>query len=277
MTRTVLTMRGSSAARRPKRTRDRASGLTRSATAMRPCPGRWFLRSTTPDGRRRRRHLVRRGEADVVAVHAGLLGQVRARHVDQAFDGVVPGVGGLAQVRGHLLFAVFVGQVGGDEQGGDLHRHRRGEIAGFLLPAVQRRDRAVADQVAGRPAHHRPKELHAVVRQGLLAPGQVHQQDDERRLVELNAVPAGPAAHLHVLRPVSVGVLRDAEVEQHAPGVLVQPGGQQGGDRLDHVAGPDQVVAQVAVAVGEAPGSGQTGDDAALEMPWLRACASRPR
>ncbi len=172
----------------------------------------------------------------------------------------------------HLLFAVFVGQVGGDEQGGDLHGHRRGEIAGFLLPAVERRDRAVSDQVADRPAHHRPKELHPVVRQRLLAPGQRHQQDDERRLVELNTVPPGPAADLHVLRPVSVGVLRDAEIEQHAPGVLVQPSGQEGGDRLDHVAGPDQVVAQVAVAVGEAPGSGQTGDNAALEsLGFMRA------
>ncbi len=83
----------------------------------------------------------------------------------------------------------------------------------------------------------------------------------------------GLAVEEHVLRPVAVGLLRDAEVEQDAPRVLVLPDGEQAADRLDHVARPDEVIAQVAVAVANAPRDGQAGDDARRGNPWLRGCA----
>ena len=61
---------------------------------------------------------------------------------------------------------------------------------------------------------------------------------------------------------MSIGFLRGFEVMQHAQSIVVRACGQQSAGILDQIARPDQVVAtEILVALVEAPGNGEAGDD----------------
>ena len=63
---------------------------------------------------------------------------------------------------------------------------------------------------------------------------------------------------------MAVGFLGDGQVAQHPQAFLPGARGQQAAGALHEIPGPDQVVAaQVPVALGEAPGDGEAGDDPA--------------
>src|SRR5215207_11448494 len=109
-----------------------------------------------PFGRSGVGHLRRR-DAHVVALDAHLPREFRPRAVSPTLDVVVPGVGGLAQVARGRRLARALREVGGLQQRRDLHREREGREAAVLLPTVLLRDGAVAHDVGGGPAHHRPR------------------------------------------------------------------------------------------------------------------------
>ncbi len=201
-----------------------------------------------------------------MARHAGLAREVGADRVGPALDRGVPQVGRVEQVGGVLVEAEPFRDRGGQHQGRDLDRQREGRIAAVLLPPVLTGRRAVLDQVAGRLPHHGPEPVKVALAQCAFLVGLLDEDDRERRFVHLDAVPVGFAVEPHVLRPVTVLLLRGLQVGEHVAGIPVGPDGQQGGRRLDEVARPDQVVAaQVAVALGGTPGDRQAGDQAALE------------
>ena len=155
MTLTVSRMRGSSAARRPKRTSARASGLTTWTVGSRLSSGGRFLIGTKPSVRRGAVGDLGRSDPDVVAGDAGLGGYRVARDEGPALDLVVPGVGGLAQVTRVLVTHMEVEDVRRRKQCRDLDREREGREAAVLLPAVLPRHRPVAHDVAGRLLDHR--------------------------------------------------------------------------------------------------------------------------
>ena len=100
--------------------------------------------------------------------------------------------------------------------------------------------------------------------------GEVGQQDGERRLVHLDAVPVGRPVQPHVLGPVTVGLLRGLQVAQDPAGRFMVARGKQAHGGFDQVAGPHEVIAsQVVIRLREAPGDGKTRDDASGHVPRL--------
>ena len=220
MTFTVFTMRGSSGARSPKRTNASASRLT----IERRRPGR-LIRRTVLDrheavARRRGVGLIRLGDADVVPVDAVLLRQFACRSTYShrsmlAFQASAVSrryVGG-RRVRRR------VGQIGGDQQRGDLGGDGERRIARLLLPAILRAHGTVAREKRGRAPHHRPERVALAGVDHAFASGEIDQQNRQGRFVHLDAVPVRRAVEPHVLRPVAVRLLRDLQVSQHAPRV----------------------------------------------------------
>ena len=108
---TVSTMRGSSAARSPKRTSASASVLISSSasTCARPGEAIAHLHRAAQFGARLAGHLGR--DAHVVAGDADLVRQPRVGDVDPVLDLLVPRIGGVAQEVGDVV---------------DLAGHRRG-------------------------------------------------------------------------------------------------------------------------------------------------------
>ena len=95
--------------------------------------------------------LFRRCDAHVVAFDSDALCQFGARHVDPALDIRIPGVGGLAEVRGRPGLIVHLGKIRGDQQGRDLDGERKGRITRILLPSVLLRHRSVPHEKACGP------------------------------------------------------------------------------------------------------------------------------
>ena len=209
-------------------------------------------------GGRFRLHLVGSGKADIIALDPGGGCQIGSPHVEQFFDRIVPGVRRLANRQPRPARPAFR-PARRPPKRGNFDRHRRGEVARLLLPAVHGADGAVAHQILGSPTDHRPEPRHALIIERALAPREAHMQNDEGGFIELDSIPVMQPVEEHVLRPVAIGILRDLKIEQHATGVFVLLDGQQRADRLDHVARPDQVVTPVGVAFRGSPRHGQAG------------------
>ena len=203
----------------------------------------------------------------VIAFDAGLAGEIAVYRVGPALDVVVPGVGILAQKFGGLGLAHGLREIGGNQQSSDFSGQRKRRIAAILFPAVLLRDWAVGDDEGRCFAHHRPPALVFTEAAGRIAAQQIDQQNRECGLIHLEAVPVGPSIQPHVLCPVSVGFLRGFEVMQHAQSVVVRARGQQSASTFDQIARPDKVIAaKVFIALVEAPGDGEAGDNSAEEV-----------
>ncbi len=88
------------------------------------------------------------------------------------------------------------------------------------------------------------------------------EDDGEGDFVELDAGPVGGAVDPEVLGEAAVGALGAGEVDEGAESGVGAAAGEKGGRGLDHVAGPDEVVAaEVGVALGGSPGDGGGGDE----------------
>jgi len=102
--------------------------------------------------------------------------------------------------------------------------------------------------------------------QDSLAIREIDEQDGERRLVHLNAVPIRGAVEPHVLRPVPVGLLSHMEIAQHAPDVFMRANRDEAPGRFHEVSWPHEVItAQIVVGLGEPPGDRKAGDDPAFD------------
>ena len=189
MTLTVFRMRGSSGgAEAEADERERVE-----ADHQRRRPGRLIggpvLDRDKPLTRRCGVGVVGRRDADVIAVDAVQLRELGALHVQPSLDAGVPGVGGLPQILGRDRVRRRVGEIGGDEERGDLGRQREGRVPGFFLPAILRTDGTVAREKAGRPAHHRPERVPSGGVDHAFARRKIDQQNRQRRFVHLHAVP----------------------------------------------------------------------------------------
>ena len=90
------------------------------------------------------------------------------------------------------------------------------------------------------------------------APG---QQDREGDLIQLNALPVGPAIDPEILIEAAVLALRHRQIDERAQRRAHVADGQQGGGGLHHVARPHQVVAaELVVAFFIAPGNAEGSD-----------------
>ena len=99
-----------------------------------------------------------------------------------------------------------------------------------------------------------------------LAIREIDEQDGERRLVHLNAVPVRRAVEPHVLRPVPVGLLSHLEIAQDAPDVFVRANRDEAPGRFHEVSWPHEVItAQIVVGFGEPPGDREARDDPAFD------------
>ena len=205
-----------------------------------------------------------RGDTDVVARHAGDAAQVRVAGKGPLLDLFVPAIRRLAQVGGVVAASSGVEQVGGGQQCGDLDGEGEGAVAGILLPAVLRRGGAVHQHETGGAGDHAQIPVEAAVAEVAVAVEHLGEQDRKGDLVHLHAAPVGPSVEPHVLRPAARGGLGLAEVVEDVKRLARVADGEEPAGGLDQVARPDQVIAaEVAVALGEAPGDRQAGDDRA--------------
>ena len=267
MTFTVSTMRGSSAARSPKRTSASASVLiSSSASTWHASRRNGCAPRTMPRSSARASPGTSRRDAHVIAGHADLAREPRVGDIDPVLDLLVPGIRGVAQEVRDAVDVAGLREIGGGQQRGDLHGQRERRVAGILLPAVLAGPRTVADDEARRARDHRPERRQHRPGDRALAPGHVQQQHRERAFVELDAVPVGRAVQPAVLRPAAVVLLHRTQVAHHAQHLVVCAAGEEGARGLRQVARPDQMVAaQVVVALAAAPGDRQAGDQAARE------------
>ncbi len=206
-------------------------------------------------------------DAHVVAFHAHLPGEIAVHRVRPAFDVVVPCVRHLAQKFGGLRLAHRLREIGGNQQRGNFGGHGKRRITTVLFPAVLLRNRAVGRDEGCGFVHHGPPAIAISEAARRFAAQQIDQQNGKGGLIHLRAAPIRTPIQPHVLRPVSIGFLSGLEIMQHAQSVVVSARGQQSAGIFDQIARPDEVVtAQVLVALVEAPGNGEAGDDAAKEV-----------
>src|SRR4029077_1662673 len=146
----------------------------------------------------------------------------------------------------------------GAHEGRDAHGERGGGVAAVLLPALLRRDGALADQVPGR-AHHQRVGIEIAERVRLMQPP--GEQDRERDLVQLDALPVWLTIDPEVLIETAVGPLRAGEINE-GPKRQVRVARREQPERaVHHVTGPDEMVAtQVFISLRLAPGDRERRD-----------------
>ena len=180
--------------------------------------------------------------------------QLRSRHIEPSFDTGVPRVGRLAKILRRCVVRSRLGQFGRHEERGDFGRNRKRRISSLFLPPVLGTHRTIAREKCGRTPHHRPQRVSPAAIEHALTKGEIHQQNRQRRLVHLNAVPVGRAIEPHVLRPMAVRLLCHLQVPQHASRLLVRTHGDEPAGCLHEISRPHQVIAtQVVVGLGETP------------------------
>ena len=92
----------------------------------------------------------------------------------------------------------------------------------------------------------------------------VGEQDGEGAFVHLHTAPIGHAIQPDILRPVAIRLLYGAEIAEHGLGLVIGARRQQAAGILDEIARPDEVIAaEILIALVEAPGNGEAGDDRA--------------
>ena len=209
----------------------------------------------------------RRSNANVVALHSELPSQFAARRVSPALHVVIPVVGGLPQHGGNRLLAHQVRQFSRRQEPRDFDRQGEGRKPRVFFPAVLLRDRTVAHQKSSRLSYQIPPALQPSQILRRLASQQIHEQDGEGRLIHLQTIPVGTAVQPHVLRPVSVGILRSLQIAKHPKSVGVRTRRQEANGRFHQITWPDQVIsAQVFVPLVEAPGNRKAGNHAAQKI-----------
>ena len=258
-------MRGSSGARRPKRTKRECVEADHQRRRPGRLIGRPVLDRDKPLTRRRGIGVIGRRDARVIAVHAVQLREFGPLDVQPTLDAGVPRVGGLPQVLGRDRVRRRVGQIGGDEERRDLGGNGERRVSRLFFPSILRTDGAVAREKDGRPAHHRPQRIPSGRVDHALARRKIDEENRECGFVHLHAVPVGPAVEPHVLRPVAIRLLRHLQVAQHAPDVLVRADGDEAARDLDEVPRPHQVIAaEIVVRLRESPRNREAGDDPAF-------------
>src|SRR5262249_10117604 len=101
----------------------------------------------------------------VVAADTGLLCELRSRDVDAGLDAVVPRICRLTEVfRNGGLLRLF-GQVGRNEQRGDLDSYRKWGQPRILFPAILFGGGSVPDDEGDGSSDHRPEAAPFVERQ----------------------------------------------------------------------------------------------------------------
>ena len=179
----------------------------------------------------------------------------RGPFVEMGLDPV--GVG--LEEAGQLEACAAAGDVGGADEAGDDGSERGRGVAGDLLPALLLGYRGVADE-EGCGALDEGEDVE--VAEAVELPESPGEHDGEGYLVELDAGPVGGSVDPEVLGEAAVGPLGAGQVDEGAEGGLGAAAGEESGGGLDHVAGPDEVVAaEVGVALGGAPGDGGRGDE----------------
>ncbi len=155
--------------------------------------------------------------------------------------------------------AVGAREIGRADEAGDDGGEGGGRVAGVLLPAFLLGDGGVADEEGGG-ALDEGEDVEAA--EAVELPETPGENDGEGDLVELDAGPVGGAVDPEVLGEAAVGALGAGEVDEGAEGGIGAAAGEEGGGGLDHVAGPDEVIAaEVVVAFGGSPGDGGGGDE----------------
>ena len=161
----------------------------------------------------------------------------------------------------------------GDERG-DARGERRWRQAPEILPAVQLRQWALADDELRRRADHR--RVRVVVEAACDAEPPC-QQDRQRDLVELRRGPVRRTVDVPVLKPGAVGTLSRLEVAERAQRRGRIAGVEEGGRHAAQIARPDHVVDVVAVVVRLAPGRAGRGDVRTRSSFVLEAAKHRKR
>ena len=118
----------------------------------------------------------------------------------------------------------------------------------------------------GGVADHRPVGGELARPERAASIREIHQQNRQRRLVHLDAVPIRRAVEPHVLAPVAVGLLSHHQVAPHPPGVAVRADCEESARGFHEVARPHHVIAaEIVVSLVEPPRNRQAGDDPAAK------------
>src|SRR5437588_4786454 len=127
------------------------------------------------------------------------------------FHAIVPVVSDRSQVACSHMLTGFVRKFGGHDEGGDARCERRRRQATEILPAVELRQRTLADDELGGGTHHDRVGVVVEAARDAEAPG---QQDGKGDLVELGRRPVRGAIHEPVLKPGAVGSLAGLQVAE---------------------------------------------------------------
>src|SRR5580704_9969359 len=198
-----------------------------------------------------------RADAHVVVLDVGVEDALGGGgpFVEVGFDPV--GVG--FEEGGQFGGLVGAGDVGGADESGDDGGEGGGRVAGGLLPTLLLGDGGVLDEEGGGALD---EGNDVEVAEGVELGKTPRKHDGEGHFVELDAGPVGGAVDPEVLGEAAVGTLGAGEVDEGAKGRVGTVAGEEGSGGLNHVAGPDEVVAtEVRVAFGGSPGDGGGGDE----------------
>src|SRR5207244_13509953 len=154
---------------------------------------------------------IRRSNSDVVPVDSDAFREFRSCNIGPTFNGFVPCVFRLPEIRGQTIVALLFGKISRREQPCDLSRESKWRISTVLLPPVLLCDRAVSDKVSCRALYHRPR----------VEPGKsintfqlVRDKYWKSRFIHLHSSPIGRPVEPPVPQPVTDPLLRRHWVDE---------------------------------------------------------------